>query len=285
LKTKKTLKFHDDELWEQVSFEGRTALRKYAVSNYGRILSYKFTFETGKFLSLKTEEGRPAKINVVLDDERKLGVYVHHMVAEKFLPKPKNTDEKYIIHKDRDSNNNHVNNLDWVNYEQYRRHVAGRDYTNIEPIEMLPDEKFKVIKDIDNIEKKYAISNYGRLVSYTKKIENGMLMGLTHHPLGYKVWNFRVKGEPRYYLLHRLVAEYFCKKPSEKHNSVIHKDHDKGNNHFSNLEWVTNKAQKAHSALDETLGLPGRKPKPIDKVGIVNNPPPNPVGRPPKAAR
>jgi HNH endonuclease/NUMOD4 motif len=271
LKTEKKLKFFDDELWEQVSFEGRTALRKYAVSNYGRVISYKFTFDTGKFLSLKAEKDKPSKINVVLDDERKLGIYVHHMVAEKFLPKSDVPDEKYIIHIDRNCQNGHVNNLAWVNYEQYRRHVAGKNYKEIEPLVFFSDEIFKEIKDID-ADRKYAVSNFGRLVSYVDKIEMGSLLGLTFHPLGYKIWNFRVNGEPRYHLLHRLVAEYFCTKSSEEHNSVIHLDHDKSNNHASNLQWVTNREQKAHSALDENLRLPGRKPKAIDEVGIVNNP-------------
>ncbi len=40
-------------------------------------------------------------------------------------------------------------------------------------------------------------------------------------------------------LVHRLVAEYFCNKPSEKHNFVIHLDHNKLNNQAKNLKWAT----------------------------------------------
>ena len=47
-------------------------------------------------------------------------------------------------------------------------------------------------------------------------------------------------------LVHRLVAEYFCKKPSEDHNLVIHHDYDKQNNSSDNLKWVTQEEATAH---------------------------------------
>ena len=40
-------------------------------------------------------------------------------------------------------------------------------------------------------------------------------------------------------LVHRWVAEYFCEKPSDNHTLVAHIDHDKLNNHHSNLKWMT----------------------------------------------
>ena len=47
-------------------------------------------------------------------------------------------------------------------------------------------------------------------------------------------------------LAHRLVAEYFCKRPSEKHHLVIHLDYDKLNNISDNLKWVTQEEATAH---------------------------------------
>lgn len=47
-------------------------------------------------------------------------------------------------------------------------------------------------------------------------------------------------------LVHRLVAEYFCNKPSEKHNLVIHLDYRKQNNDSDNLKWVTQEEATAH---------------------------------------
>ncbi len=40
-------------------------------------------------------------------------------------------------------------------------------------------------------------------------------------------------------LVHRLVATYFVKKPSELHTVVAHLDYDKLNNRASNLKWMT----------------------------------------------
>jgi anti-sigma28 factor (negative regulator of flagellin synthesis) len=40
-------------------------------------------------------------------------------------------------------------------------------------------------------------------------------------------------------LIHRLVAENFVRKPSAKHSIVAHLDHNKRNNHYSNLKWMT----------------------------------------------
>jgi hypothetical protein len=48
------------------------------------------------------------------------------------------------------------------------------------------------------------------------------------------------------YLAHRLVAEYFTDKPSSAHQIVIHKDHDKLNNHVDNVQWATIEQASAH---------------------------------------
>lgn len=40
-------------------------------------------------------------------------------------------------------------------------------------------------------------------------------------------------------LIHRIVAEYFCKKPSEEYTIVAHLDYNKLNNLSTNLKWMT----------------------------------------------
>ncbi len=49
------------------------------------------------------------------------------------------------------------------------------------------------------------------------------------------------------FYVHKLVAEYFCNKPSDKHNLVIHLDHHKENNNCENLKWVTQEKVTLHS--------------------------------------
>lgn len=46
---------------------------------------------------------------------------------------------------------------------------------------------------------------------------------------------------------HRVIAETFIPKPSEKHNIVNHKDGNKSNNRVDNLEWVTQKENIRHA--------------------------------------
>jgi hypothetical protein len=47
-------------------------------------------------------------------------------------------------------------------------------------------------------------------------------------------------------LVHKLVADYFLKKPSENHTIVAHLDYDKLNNRASNLRWMTHEENVLH---------------------------------------
>ena len=47
-------------------------------------------------------------------------------------------------------------------------------------------------------------------------------------------------------LIHRLVADYFLKKPTAKQTIVAHIDHDKLNNRASNLVWMTPEENYEH---------------------------------------
>ncbi len=47
-------------------------------------------------------------------------------------------------------------------------------------------------------------------------------------------------------LVHRVVAEYFILKPSEKHTLVAHLDYEKLNNKASNLVWMTPEENYIH---------------------------------------
>jgi HNH endonuclease/Helix-turn-helix domain of resolvase len=47
-------------------------------------------------------------------------------------------------------------------------------------------------------------------------------------------------------LVHRLVAKYFLKEPTEKQSVVAHLDYDKLNNRASNLKWMTHEENVIH---------------------------------------
>ena len=103
-----------------------------------------------------------------------------------------------------------------------------------------------VVKDMIGFEKFYAIFDDGRIFSKRKwrfmsfalsgynKYRKVFLMSDDDSWIGRKDW----WGRPRIHSVHRLVLEHFvgpCPVGMECH----HIDHDKGNNHVSNLEWVT----------------------------------------------
>lgn len=92
------------------------------------------------------------------------------------------------------------------------------------------EEEYKQIE----LEPNYEVSNFGNVRNIeTKDIKN------THFDKnGYKI----VSLNGTKYKVHRLVAIYFVKNDNIKNNTIInHKDENKTNNVFTNLEWCTNK--------------------------------------------
>jgi hypothetical protein len=67
-----------------------------------------------------------------------------------------------------------------------------------------------------------------------------------------------VNGKPKAFITHRLVASAFIK--NTKNLPVVnHKDGNKNNNHFENLEWCTREYNEKHSR--EVLGHDGKGSK------------------------
>lgn len=93
-------------------------------------------------------------------------------------------------------------------------------------------------KDITGYEGMYRISNFGRVCSLRRK--NPLTMKTFINNSGYECVIFRVNGRSKTHTVHRLVAREFCEGYSED-LVVNHKDANKLNNHFTNLEWVTQK--------------------------------------------
>ncbi|TVR37742.1 MAG: hypothetical protein EA392_11890 [Cryomorphaceae bacterium] len=111
---------------------------------------------------------------------------------------------------------------------------------------LYPREEWKQIPfPKDALRKNYAISNYGRLISYARSMEEGKLMrcGLVG---GYPAFRPKPFGQYKTYYVHRLVGEAFLDRPSEEHEFIIHLDFDKENNRPDNLKWATRQEMLAH---------------------------------------
>lgn len=99
------------------------------------------------------------------------------------------------------------------------------------------EEIWKPIK-LDRVQERYAVSNFGRVIDLKKRI----YLNWNDNGNGYKIVGLAPSDgsgvKIRY--VHRLVALHFIENP-EGLPQVGHKDHDKENNHVSNLYWTTQK--------------------------------------------
>lgn len=94
---------------------------------------------------------------------------------------------------------------------------------------------------------KYLISSSGVIINEKtgrplKDVSNGR---------GYRKVTLTIEGIPIQRYVHRLVAEHYVKNP-RNYKQVNHKDGNKSNNHYSNLEWC-NSMQNIRHAMDNQL--------------------------------
>jgi NUMOD4 motif/HNH endonuclease len=105
-----------------------------------------------------------------------------------------------------------------------------------------PKEEFKEIEMPESLTLHYAISNFGRLISFPERFEDGRVLkgSITD---GYKVLRYYVKEggnrKNHHLFFYKLVAQYFLEKTSEDQVHVLHLDRDRSNDVVSNLQWAT----------------------------------------------
>ncbi|WP_336514989.1 NUMOD4 domain-containing protein [Pollutibacter soli] len=96
------------------------------------------------------------------------------------------------------------------------------------------------------LRKKYAVSNQGRVASYTNDIvEDGKLLNgsLT---TGYRSLNLHRPNSKGTIYIHREVAKLFHKKASPKFKYVVHINHNKLDNRAANLKWASQEEVSDH---------------------------------------
>ena len=108
----------------------------------------------------------------------------------------------------------------------------------------------------------YEVSNYGRLRSFQSVpvAPAGSVAGNTAgKPIkgsviqGYRSLNIRSGGKTFNRYVHKLVAEQFAKRDQTDQTFVIHLDHDKQNNYYLNLRWVTKDEMIEHNRNNPSL--------------------------------
>ncbi len=117
-------------------------------------------------------------------------------------------------------------------------------------IKFFPSEEFKEVQLEGQLQKRYAISNYGRFVSFTDSIEKGRILKGSKTE-GFRLHRYKIKEKGVVKHKHRfygkMVAEYFVPKNSEAQTQVIHLDYNLENDYFENLKWVTKEEMYEHN--------------------------------------
>lgn len=112
--------------------------------------------------------------------------------------------------------------------------------------------EFKKIKGFEN----YVINENGEVISLLSN--NKIMKPSFNKSLGYYMITLRKNKKPYKKYIHRLVAENFLEKPYDK-NIVNHRDGNKINNHYSNLEWCTSKENNKHARIFKLNNQIGEK--------------------------
>lgn len=90
----------------------------------------------------------------------------------------------------------------------------------------------------------YLVNEYGDLVSFRKSEPH--LMKKQLYKNGYQYYPIQVGKKCKKIKVHRIVACTFLDKINGK-DMVNHKDGDKTNNYFGNLEWCNNSENQIHA--------------------------------------
>lgn len=138
--------------------------------------------------------------------------------------------------------------------------------------------KIEKWKDINGYEGIYQISNYGNVKSLSRKMWNGykywdskekiLKPRMAKDKSHYETVCLRKDGKSKTFSIHRLVAIHFIPMVNGK-NYVNHKDENKRNNHFSNLEWTT--AKENINYKDNQLRKGNNRSTKVKGVNISTN--------------
>lgn len=108
----------------------------------------------------------------------------------------------------------------------------------------------------------YDVSNYGRLRSFQSATPARRAAEVDHSGgtlikgsviQGYRSLNIRSAGKTLNRYVHKLVAEHFVTRERPEQTFVIHLDHDKQNNYYQNLCWVTKEEMIEHNRNNPNL--------------------------------
>lgn len=111
----------DDEIFKEVIFFDGNILPWYYISNYGRVYSCRYK----RILSAYSDERNYQRVTIVIDEQGKTCFTgVHKLELMSFYPILEAKNNIYIPnHKDGNTSNNYLSNLEWMTVSQNTRHA------------------------------------------------------------------------------------------------------------------------------------------------------------------
>ena len=132
------------------------------------------------------------------------------------------------------------------------------DKPNKNQLQIYATEIFKEIELDGKLKFRYAISNFGRLISFTDNFEDGRIVkgSITE---GYRIFRYKIFHDKKISYKHRffykLVAEQFLEKTSDDQTYVLHLDHNLANDLVTNLKWATKQEMIQHQQTSPKVQL------------------------------
>jgi hypothetical protein len=227
----------------------------YYINNKGDIYSNK-----SKMMMNKSQNREYLCIHLKNKGKNK-GYRIHDLVANYFLKKENNKDEKKNIvwHINENFHDNRVENLRYIDENEL---ITLRDKVKIKnKLEELLDNGFVQMKEpFIN----YCVNNKGEVFSMT----SNKFVSPDIKDYGYVVRLNDINKNIKWYTLHILVAEYFLPKKEDEilFDMVWHIDGNKFNCNVSNLKWITEAdSYKLRASKNSEKNLDLTKFKRMDK--------------------
>ncbi len=113
------IKSNPGEQWKEIVFNIKGLRSRYAISNHGRVASFKDNFPDGTLLSGTLNNGYLSL--KIKPGGRDLQMMVHRLAADAFLKK-KRKDQTIVLHLNYKKTDNNIKNLRWANKDEMEKH-------------------------------------------------------------------------------------------------------------------------------------------------------------------
>jgi len=114
------------------------------------------------------------------------------------------------------------------------------------PIGIIKGIDYTGIYEISNMGRVRSLDSFVKSKSNSYRFNKGRMLKCLKYKVGYYYVDLSKNGKSKKVKIHRLVALHFINN-SENKSQINHKDGNKSNNIYSNLEWCTQRENTIHA--------------------------------------